>query len=288
MTDDWRGNFERAVARLLAPRLHTLGFTRRRLLWNRRQGTQVQAVEMQRSRNNTALAARFTVNLGTGRAPPGTWLRPMDCPGGGQRIGLLRPGRTDQWWRHDPTDPAETEAAVAAALADIEAHGLPFLERGGREAPGWLATAAAPPSRFGRLRAWLRPPAAASSPPASPGPPCPAAEPEPWNGLRDVARGAVQRAAREVAGASPKLSRSSFHGAIELDPNNLAVVYAFATDTDLAEALSNGLRARLRELTVALLALRGYPPAALEAVGIDFVSDEQRLGGGKHWQEPGP
>ena len=141
-------SFDAAVTRIVAPALAAQGFTRKRHLWNRRCGLWMDAVELQQSMNNTSLGGRFTVNLAKGPRRRG-WRRPIEFPGEGLRIGKLRPDRLDHWWHYDPADPANVEAAVRAALADIEVYGLPYLVRSPLgDVPEW--------KRLRRMGRWLR------------------------------------------------------------------------------------------------------------------------------------
>ncbi len=115
--------FDRAVNRLIAPRLKEWGFARHHNSWNRRSLWVTEIIELQQSRSNTALGARFTINLGIAFRPWPTsaWLKPHDCRFH-RRIGQLRPDGQDHWYRYRPRDEAETERAVREALADIEAY----------------------------------------------------------------------------------------------------------------------------------------------------------------------
>ncbi|WEZ84127.1 DUF4304 domain-containing protein [Rhizobium sp. 32-5/1] len=122
------GAFEQAVGRKIAPRLKAEGFVRRGQSWNRRRDGEVQVISFQRSSNNTVLDARFTVNVGVtpDLLAPDAWVAEHDCRWR-MRIGMLRPERQDHWYRYLPDDPGQVEAAIAEALADIEAFVLPCL-----------------------------------------------------------------------------------------------------------------------------------------------------------------
>lgn len=119
---------DRTIAHGFAPRMAGLGFVRRHHRWNRRKGLRVQAVDLQLSSHNTHLGGRLTVNLGVGlRLRTGGWMRAEDCDGW-VRIGLLCPDRHDRWYGYDPRDADSVAAALEAALGDIEAHALPWLD----------------------------------------------------------------------------------------------------------------------------------------------------------------
>jgi hypothetical protein len=122
------GAFEQAVGRKIAPRLKAEGFVRRGQSWNRRRDGEVQVISLQRSSNNSVLEARFTVNVGVtpDLLAPDAWVAEHGCRWR-MRIGMLRPERQDHWYRYLPDDPGQVEAALAEALADIEAFVIPCL-----------------------------------------------------------------------------------------------------------------------------------------------------------------
>lgn len=130
--------FEQALNRHLAPRLRDAGFARRGATWSRRRGLFVHQVNLQRSRMNSALESRFTVNLAATLNVAGAaegrmvleedWVSRLDPALRPLRIGRLRPDGQDHWYRYRPDDPASVEAALRAATADLEAHGLPYLD----------------------------------------------------------------------------------------------------------------------------------------------------------------
>ena len=129
---------DKAFARIVAPRPAALGFEQRRPLWNRRRGFWMDVIKLQQSACSHKLEGRFTLNLAMRLRRRG-WQRPVDfLQQWVVRIGHLRPDRQDFWWRYDPSDPASAEAEVQAMLADMEAHGLPYLDRWPWDGiPGW-------------------------------------------------------------------------------------------------------------------------------------------------------
>jgi hypothetical protein len=253
-------SFDSAVSRIVSQRLKALGFARRGLLWNRRDGRKVQVIQFQQDKYNSSLNASFTVNLGVGRASSSEWLSPRDCRSGSCRLGTLRPGGGDRWWPHDPTDQEETDAAMKSALADIEKYGFLLLSWSWKPAAsrGFEGVRRLAERFITSTNVFAR----ASAPPF----------PEPWNGLRSVVEGAIRRARREVAGTGPELVGYAVGGAFETIPSELQITYFFGTDDALAQGATSGLQQRLVQLTEALLMLRGYPNAALGSVSIKFSS----------------
>ncbi|OJF98743.1 DUF4304 domain-containing protein [Pararhizobium antarcticum] len=122
------GAFEQAVGRQIAAKLKADGFARRGQSFNRRRGCEIQVISLQRSRNNTALRARYTVNIGVtpDLGAPDAWVEASACRWR-MRIGMLRPERQDHWYDYRPDDPENLDAAIAETLADIEAYALPCL-----------------------------------------------------------------------------------------------------------------------------------------------------------------
>lgn len=152
--------FEQILNRHLAPRLRDAGFTRRGSTWSRRRGLFVHQVNLQRSRTNSPLESRFTVNLAATLNVAGAaegrmvleddWVSRLDRALRPLRIGWLRPGGEDHWYRYRPDDPASVEAALQEAAADLDTYGLPHLDA----APGprrfWLALMIVPAERLWR------------------------------------------------------------------------------------------------------------------------------------------
>jgi len=115
-----------ATVKRLDAQLAPLGFTRKKLTWNRTSGRFVDVVDLQISKEGDAL----TVNAGV--ADPevyaGCWghelARPVDEPSCTvrSRVGRLL-GELDTWWRiDDPDTPGHVVGAVAEAV-------LPFIRR---------------------------------------------------------------------------------------------------------------------------------------------------------------
>ncbi len=122
---------DRAIRRIIAPRMEEAGFSRRHNTWNRRLFARVQVVNIQQSSYNTDTRASFAVNLGhrPGIAlGAGTWARSSDCRPEPRRLGFLTPARADTWYRCDPSDPIDLDRAVRECLADLDAYGLPWLD----------------------------------------------------------------------------------------------------------------------------------------------------------------
>lgn len=137
--------FHIAMLRLVVPRLAALGFTRHGSTFNRRRRLRVEAINFQRSTYNTSLGARFTVNAGIASAYDPhcvTWMAVVNCPIN-RRIGSLRPDRQDFWYEYLPEEQASTDAAVAAAMAEIERYVLPFFDQ--RPPLEWLLWLVAAP-----------------------------------------------------------------------------------------------------------------------------------------------
>ncbi len=122
------GAFEQAVGRQIAPRLKAEGFARRGQSWNRRRAGEIQVISVQRSTYNTVLGAQFTVNVGAtpDLLAPDAWVAEHGCRWR-MRIGMLRPEGQDHWYKYLPDDQVSVDAAIAEALADIEAFVLPCL-----------------------------------------------------------------------------------------------------------------------------------------------------------------
>jgi len=130
--------FEQALNRHLAPRLRDAGFARRGSTWSRRRGLFIHQVNLQRSQTNSPLDSRFTINLAAtlnvASAAAGRmvleddWVSRLDPALRPLRIGRLRPGGQDHWYRYRPGDPASVDTALQAASADLAAYGLPHLD----------------------------------------------------------------------------------------------------------------------------------------------------------------
>ena len=104
--------------------------------------------------------------------------------------------------------------------------------------------------------------------------------------LDAIVRAALNAVAAEVAHTTPALHHHTCYGASALDPRNLSTWYVFATDTDLAQARSCGLTARLDQLTRQALGQGGYPAESLPKIFVSFASDEtvRRETNGNYYQ----
>ncbi|MCW1922612.1 DUF4304 domain-containing protein [Luteolibacter arcticus] len=123
-----------AISALHALHLKGLGFRKDGSTWVR-ASKWPQVINLQLSSWNTADDARVTLNLGVfveelrqalGESPLKGKLKEYDCSPRA-RIGQLRPGGQDHWWKVTPLMPPDTLAdELFAELAD---HGMPWLER---------------------------------------------------------------------------------------------------------------------------------------------------------------
>lgn len=78
----------------------------------------------------------------------------------------------------------------------------------------------------------------------------------------------------QVKNNDPSITYSTFYGAVEIAPYNLAIWYFFKTDNDLSKAQGNGLADNIKKLTINEMINNGYPPYTFEnttEINKDFI-----------------
>jgi hypothetical protein len=100
--------------------------------------------------------------------------------------------------------------------------------------------------------------------------------------LEARARRAIRRVLADATGTSPQIRGHLFYGALELDPAHLVVWFLVATDAEKDAAGASGLQARLERLTRERLGEAGYPPEAVQRVGVLLASEEEIAHAGGH------
>ena len=79
-----------------------------------------------------------------------------------------------------------------------------------------------------------------------------------------IIKKALQKTVSEFVCSTPKIYEHFFYGAVDIDPQNLAIWYLFETNEDLEIAKISGLCNKIQETTIKNLILLGYPQEAIK------------------------
>lgn len=126
------------VGQYVSPTLRNKDFRKRRLVWNRNQGSFMHVLDIQPSRWNTKNEESFTINVGVLYKPAWSICWGKTCPGFikahdcvpefriGQLLANLAPKALDKWWTLKSQDDIEV---VGKELQNvIREKCLPFFE----------------------------------------------------------------------------------------------------------------------------------------------------------------